>query len=203
MLGSLYLTKSKIRGKSLGILFSNPSRKYYLSELARLVGTFPGNVQRELSGFVKDRLITREKKGSLVFYVLNSRHAFFRELESLTLKTWGIEGALQTLVEKKKEIQLALLYGSFAKGTEHGESDIDLLMVSDGDLKDFYVQLRHLESVFGREINPTVYSPVEFEKKAREKDTFVRRILEEPHHLLKGALRDFKSENSKGIRAKS
>ena len=130
MLESVYLTKSKVRARLLGILFSNPDQAYYLSELARLVKTSAGNVQREIGRFIRDGLIEREKKGNLVFYHLNRRHALFSEIRSLILKTVGMEGEIRALATKNKDIELALLYGSFAKGEEKGESDIDLLIVS-------------------------------------------------------------------------
>ena len=197
--GAFYLTKSKIRGKLLGVLFSNSSRKYYLSELSRLIGTSAGNAQRELSRFVKDRLIVPEKRGNLVFYSLNRRHPFFKELRSLVLKTWGVEGALRSLADEEKDIEFALLYGSFAQGTQHGDSDIDFLVVSSGGLKDFYPRLARLESLFGREINPTVYSVPEFKRKISEGEgTFISRILKGPHRVLKGTLKEF-TDDPQGI----
>lgn len=191
MLESVYLTKSKVRGRLLGVLFSNPQQKYYLSELARLVGASVGNVQRELGRFIRDELILREKKGSLVFYYLNPGHALFPEIRSLVLKTVGIEGELRALVKKSKDIQLALLYGSFAREEEKGESDIDLLIVSDKNLERFYLSLHKLEEQFGRDINPTAYSVREFRKKLAHRDTFVTHLLKQPHRLLKGDLREF------------
>src|SRR3989338_2735441 len=109
MLETLYLTKSKIRRKLLGFLFSNPKKEYYLSELARLVGTSPGNIQREMSKFIADGLIREEKRGNLNFYVLNPAHALFSEIRSLVLKTAGVETTLKELVQKHKEIEFALL----------------------------------------------------------------------------------------------
>jgi len=196
MLESVYLTKSKIRGKLLGLLFSNPDEKHYLSELARLVGASPGNVQRELGRFLRDELVLREKKGNLTFYFLNQRHSLFPELHSLVLKTVGIEGEIRTLVNKRSEIKLALLYGSFARGEEKGESDIDLLIVSDRNLEKFYSALSKLESRFHREINPTAYSIQEFRKKLRNQDSFIAGVLKEPHHLLKGDLHEFQESSA-------
>ncbi|MBI3616306.1 MAG: nucleotidyltransferase domain-containing protein [Candidatus Omnitrophica bacterium] len=202
MLESLYLTKSRIRRKLLGLLFSNPSRNYYLSELARLVGTSPGNVRRELSRFIHDKLIKREKKGNLVLFSINPEHALFPELKSLILKTSGIEGALRELVNKWSEIQSAFIYGSFAKGTEKGESDIDLLIVSDGKLNNFYTQLSKLETLFGREINPAIFSPEEFKRKMGKREGFIAHVLREPHSILKGSLHEHPQRNSRGSEGK-
>jgi len=191
MLETVYLTKSKVRGRLLGILFSDPAQKYYLSELARLIGASTGNVQRELKRFVHDELVLREKKGKLIFYSVNEHHALFPEIRLLVLKTVGIQGKLRDLVQNSKEIELALLYGSFARGEEKGESDIDLLVISDKNLEPFYAGLSKLESRFHREINPTAYSTREFKRKIASHDTFVTQVLNQPHRLLKGNLRAF------------
>ena len=194
MLESVYLTKSKVRSKLLGVLFSNPDKKYYLSELARLIHASIGNVQRELERFVKDGLIRFEKKGNLSFYFLNPGHALYPEIRSLVLKTVGIEGEIRGLVMKDWEIGLAVLYGSFARETEHGESDIDLLVVSDGKLEKFYAAISKLESKFGREINPTVYARLEFVKKIASRDSFIEHVLKRPHRLLKGSLDEYRKK---------
>lgn len=191
MLETLYLTKSKIRRKLLGFLFSSSKKEYYLSELARLVGTSPGNIQRELAKFIQDGLIRKNKKGNLNFYVLNRAHALFPEIESLILKTSGVEAALKELVTKHSEIKFSALYGSFARGEEKGESDIDLLVISDKNLGKFYLALSKLELKFNREINPTAYSAGEFKRKITDRDSFVTHVFKEPHQVLKGNLNEF------------
>ena len=193
MLESVYLTKSKVRGKLLGVLFSNPTKKYYLSELARLVDASAGNAQRELQRFLRDELILREKKANLVFYSLNQRHALFPEIRSIILKTFGIEGELHALLKKCKAVPFALIYGSFARKEEKGESDIDLLIISDKNLEKFYSDLRKLESQFHREINPTAYSEKEFKQKLSAHDSFLTNILNQPHKVLKGEPGEFKA----------
>lgn len=203
MLEQIYLTRSKVRGKMLGFLFSNAGKEFYLSELARQVSTSPGNIQREIAPFLQDGLIRRTKRGGLVFYSLNPSHALFSEIQSLILKTLGVEGRLRALVEKMKEIKFALLYGSFAQEKEHGESDIDLLVVSEGALRDFYSPLSRLESELGREINATVYSSGEFRKRIQEKNGFISHVLSQPHRVLKGDLRDYQKTASRGPRKKN
>lgn len=203
MLESLYLTKSKVRGKILGLLFSNTTREFYLSELARQAKTSPGNVQRELSRLIKDGLIRRQKKANAVFYSVNPAHALYPEIQSLILKTTGVEGALKTAVNKIKEIKLALIYGSFAKESENGESDIDLLVVATGESDRFYAALQDLEKKFKREVNPTVYNPEEFSKKSKDPGQFLFAVLKEPYRLLKGNLIEFQEIPARRPRKKN
>ena len=194
---SFYLTRSKVRGRMLGLLFSDPGRQYYLSELARAVGASVGNIQRELGPFVTDGLIQRRKQGKLIFYALNPGHALFADIRSLVMKTYGIEGALRELIEKTGGIDLALIYGSFVRGKEHGESDIDLLVVTDRNSEKIYGALSKLESRFNREINPVVYSREEFSRKTAARDSFVMNVLKQPCRLLKGSPDEFLKASSR------
>ena len=53
------------------------------------------------------------------------------ELKNIVFKTVGVEGLLKQLLKEVKGIKVALIYGSFAKNTEHAASDIDLLLTGD------------------------------------------------------------------------
>jgi predicted nucleotidyltransferase/predicted transcriptional regulator with HTH domain len=191
MLTSIFLTKSKVRSQLLGILFSNPTRWQYLSGLAKAIQSSAGNVQRELKRLEKDELIEREKKEGRVYYRVNVNHALYPEFRSLILKTLGITGELQSLAGKFKSIQFALLFGSFARGDEKGESDIDLLVVSDKNLEIFYTQLASMEKKFRRDINPVAYSSREFREKILSGNSFVKNILKNKFKILKGKLNEY------------
>ena len=79
-----------------------------------------------------------------------------------------------------------MIYGSFARGKEHGESDIDLLVVTDRNSGKLYGALSKLEHQFNREINPVVYSRKEFSRKTASRDSFVMNVLKQPCRILKG-----------------
>ena len=61
MLESLYITKSKIRHDLLALFFTNPSQKYYLRELQRMLGYSAGSIRRELLRFQSDNLFSIQK----------------------------------------------------------------------------------------------------------------------------------------------
>ncbi len=46
--------------------------------------------------------------------------------------------------------------------------------------------LRHAVDLLGRDINPTVYTPSEFEKKRKAKDHFLTRVLDKPKLFVLG-----------------
>jgi hypothetical protein len=46
--------------------------------------------------------------------------------------------------------------------------------------------LRHARELLGRPINPTVYTPTEFEKKQKAKEHFLTRVLDKPKLFVIG-----------------
>lgn len=63
-------------------------------------------------------------------------------------------------------LQLALLYGSVAKGRDTAHSDFDVLLVSDTlTLEQVYAALAPAEKQLGRSVSPTLYTAAEFRKR--------------------------------------
>ncbi|MDP3981554.1 MAG: nucleotidyltransferase domain-containing protein [Chlamydiota bacterium] len=190
MLDSLYISKSKIRRDLLVLFFSNPSQKYYLRELERLLGCSAGSIRRELLRFQKDELFFTEKTGNLVYYSLNKKHPFYSELKSIVLKTIGPEGSLKKALSSLGNIQTAFIYGSYASKTDKPSSDIDRMIVGEPNITELYRQLRILEGKHYREINPTIYTVEEYQCKKAQKRGFISDLLSNPKIMLIGKVDD-------------
>ncbi len=125
------LIRSRVRRKLAGLLFEDPGKNYYLSELSRLAGTSAGNVQRELVKLLRDGLILRKKEGKLIRYSVNPSHELFPELQALIRKTCGLEVLLRTYFKTRPEVQIAYLFGSQATGKTNRLSDVDVAVFVD------------------------------------------------------------------------
>ena len=99
-----------------------------MRELASLINEKHGNLSRELRKLEGEGLFISSTKGRAKFYSLNRKYPLFKELRKIISKTEGVEGSLREVMAEEKEIFLALIYGSFAKGREKTGSDIDLLL---------------------------------------------------------------------------
>lgn len=186
MLESLYITKSKIRQDLLTLFFTNPSKKYYLRELQRILGYSAGSIRRELLKFQKDDLFNTEKVGNLLYYSLNTKHPLFKELKSIVSKTVGVGGSLKKALSSFKKIKIAFIYGSFATKREKATSDIDLMIIGDPDMSLLNEKITELEKRLKREINPTIYSLQEYKTKKRAKSGFIIELLKSPKIMLIG-----------------
>lgn len=173
---------TKTQQRVLGVLFGQPERSFYASELIRDAGTGSGAAQRELARLEHSGLIIARRIGNQKHYQANAESPLFSDLRNIVLKTVGlVEPLRQALKPIESKIRAAFVYGSVAKGSDQATSDIDLMVVSDTlSYGDVFGALDKVSRALGRTVNPTVYSSVEFSKRTKADNVFVSRVLEGP-----------------------
>lgn len=174
----------------LALLFGQPSRSFYASELIALTGSGSGAVQRELQRLVSSGLVVVTRQGRQKHHRANPDSPVFAELRGLVQKTVGlaepIREALEPLVDR---LRLALIYGSVARGHEGADSDVDLLIVGDDlTLEDVYSVLAPVEAALDRQVNPTLFTETEFAERRATGSTFLSRVLAGESLVLVGSL---------------
>ena len=170
----------------LSLLFGQPLRSFFASELIGITGSGSGAVQRELKRLASSGLVTVTRIGRQKHYQANADSPVFDELCGLVLKTVAvgepIRGALEPLADR---IALALVYGSVAKGSDRAASDIDLLVVADQvTLEELYAALAPVEARLDRRINPALYTTGEFAGRLAAGNAFLTRVLAGEHTVL-------------------
>lgn len=143
---------SRTQQKVLGLLFSQPERRFYLSEIVRLAKKGTGAVHRELARLVGAGLVTVAPLGSQKHYQANRASPVFDELEGLIAKLSGaapapvlrspaaayaverparpfaIPQAKLAALCRKYHVRRLGLFGSAARGELTPDSDVDLLI---------------------------------------------------------------------------
>jgi predicted nucleotidyltransferase len=181
----------KTKRAVLALLLTHPQESFYLRQIVRSAGLGQGTVQRELQHLTEAGLLLRRQQGHQVYYQANQNSPIFKELKSLLIKTAGVGDILrQVLSGLKDRIEAAFLYGSFATGKDRPASDLDLAVIGNVTFGEVVSQLRPAQETLGREINPTVYAPDEFQKKLKAKHHFVSAIIEGPKIMLIGEERE-------------
>ncbi len=176
--------------KVLQLIFGNPERSYFASELIELVDGGSGAVQRELARLAESGLVTQKLIGRQRHYQANSSSPIFEELRKIVAKTTGIPDYLQSVIAPLgSRAKLALIYGSIAKGESSAGSDIDVLIVGDDILlEELYSLLEPAERKLRRKINPTLYSQDEFSRRRKNRNSFVAKVLGGPIVPLVGSV---------------
>src|ERR1700681_4585419 len=110
---------SKVQQRVLALIFGQPQRSFYTSEIVRNVHSGTGAVARELSRLERSGLVSVERIGNQKHYRANRQSPIFEELQSLVLKTVALTEPLKKALQPYSDkIHAAFVYGSVAKGTD-------------------------------------------------------------------------------------
>ncbi len=190
-LGTLFFRA--YRRQVLSLLLLHPDESFHLRELARITNTQPGTLRRELVQLAEAGVLTREKVGNLVRYKADTTCPIYDELRGILKKTAGVVDVLrEALAPLGDKISVAFVYGSVATGAERRASDIDVMVVGTASFEEVVRALYPCQEQLRREINPNVYDVDEFKKKAKEKGSFLSRVLKDPKLFILGKENDLR-----------
>lgn len=184
-LGTLFF--GAYRRQVLSLLLLHPGESFHLREIARITGTQPGTLRRELAQLADAGVLSKEKVGNLVRYKAEAACPIYDELRGILKKTAGVADVLrEALAPLGDRISAAFVYGSVASGGERHPSDIDVMIVGTASFEEVVRALHPCQEQLRREINPNVYGLAEFRKKAKEKGSFLARVMAEPKLFILG-----------------
>lgn len=177
----------------LTIVLLQTGREWYRSELARELGVRPSSLQRPLARLRDIEILLTTLSGNRVYYRANTESPLFPEMRGLLAKTsglaWVLRDALQALASR---IVVAFLYGSIAAGEEVSSSDVDLFVVGDVGLSELAPCLRQAGTLLGRDVNPTVFSEIEFGTRVATGERFVGSVLDKAKIFVLGTEDDLR-----------
>jgi predicted nucleotidyltransferase len=173
---------SQTQQRVLGLLYGHPDESFFATEIFRRTGVGRGTVQRELERLVGSGIALMEPVGKQKHYSANKNNPIFSELRSIIVKTSGLAEPLRdALAPLARKIDIALVYGSVARGEAHAGSDVDLLVVAaDVRLEQLFSRLAYAERAIGRKINPTLLTPDEFAQRRQNGNVFLTKVLSKP-----------------------
>ncbi|MFA4985189.1 MAG: nucleotidyltransferase domain-containing protein [Candidatus Brocadiia bacterium] len=185
------LFASRTLARLLTTFLTHAEKDFYQRELADLVGAGLYTVQRALARLEKLGLVTKMPRGNRAYYRANRKSSVFEDLKRVILKTLGLGGVLRTsLASLADRVQVAFIYGSFARGEETEASDVDILIVGNLSLKEAAAVLGPVGRRLGREFNTTVYPIDEFKAKNVQGNHFISEILKGDKLFLIGDERE-------------
>lgn len=181
---------SATQQRVLSVLFSDVQTSFHLNDIVRTANVGTSGVQRELKKLEASGLVNTWRVGNQKHYQANRDSPVFIEIKSIIEKTVGLRQPILTAIEPlKEEIELAFIYGSVAKSTDHAASDIDVLVVSDQlNLDELYRVLMPVENRLRRKINVSLYKTKEFASMKSSKRGFLAKVLSSPVIELVGSV---------------
>jgi DNA-binding MarR family transcriptional regulator len=185
-----HLFGSKTRLKLLQLFINNPTKSFYVRELARLIDVQMNAVRREISNLESAGLVVQavlsgdvEAGDRCKYYHLDMTSLLYPEFRELLNKVQIIEERefVEQLRKRAGEVGLLILTGFFT-GAKHAESD--MLIV--GNIKPASVSkiVREYEKNIGRELRYTIMTAAEYRDRRELGDKFLYGLLEEKHAVM-------------------
>ena len=186
------LFSSKARVDILKLFFFNPEDSFYQRQISKLSSQSIRAVQREVARLKELGIIEKSIQGNRIYYKVNKNCPIFKELKNLLFKSVGIAQVLKENL-KNNNIQVAFIYGSYARGKENLLSDIDLMVIGKISSRELSRLLSKPKRELMREINYVVFSPKEFKERLKQKDHFLNSVLKDKKIFIVGDTNELKA----------
>lgn len=165
----------------------NPTITYLFGEVKEYIDSKSESyTYNSLKSFVKEGILTKEKKGGLGIYkIANTSKAISYLAMAAEYKAWNKKGFpagnIFDLVEKiNTNFFTLLVVGSYAKDKQTEKSDLDIILIIPTDAKKISSRLRHFCEMNIPPIHLYVFTDEEFKQM----------LLDKKHNYGKEAVKD-------------
>ena len=163
----LKLYEETSKSKVIQVLFRYPEKEFSLSDLAKEAGVAKANIGNILDEFNKIGLISIEKLSKIWRIKANQTNwLFVRSKVVYNLDFVYRSGLVEFLVDYFKNPISIVLFGSFRKGEDMSNSDVDIAIESD-EVNDYKIiglrELSEFEKIIGRKIQIHLFNRKEMD----------------------------------------
>lgn len=206
MLDELLLGKT--RAALLRELYVNPDRRISFNELVRRLKSGPGAISRELAMLTDAGLVIEQREGNQRFLSAGVASPVFAEIRAFITKASGIPSIVrEALRDLEGSIDVAVIFGSVAKGAERADSDIDLFIVGTPGYSVVTQRLYPIQDRLGRRVQTLYFDPKSVADRASLRKPATRTLLSGPKLFVLGDERTLEAllstEDEHGQKAKS
>lgn len=132
--------------------YKNPSSEVHVRELAKKLGCSAGFVSENIGSLLEKDLVEEKQKGNMKTFTVKTSSTEYRKRK----RAWNIREILTSELPEYLENELypdaVVLFGSYLKGTDTQDSDIDLAIINGREKS---LDLSAYEDKFERSINLT------------------------------------------------
>jgi predicted nucleotidyltransferase len=175
------------RLRALRALFAEPGRGFGQRELAAEAGLDPGGVARLLKRWTAAGLVTRRQQDGLPRYYASADPAL-APLVTLMQQDSALVRTLREAIAAVKGIEVALVFGSVARGAEGAASDLDVLVLGTASELKLNAALKPAGRTLGRAVHATASTIESFKNQLRGGESFALGVVQGPRIALIGDL---------------
>lgn len=168
---------SQTQQQVLALLYGNPDKSFYINEILRSTGMGVATIKRELDRLEEVGILRLLRIGNQHHYQAEPTCPIYPELRALVTKTMGTAPTLLAALHPLQDrITLAFIFGAAARGSDTANSDIDLMIVGNLGLAEVVNHIYAAQQALGREINPRIYSEVEWQSLLQQQGSFIKDV---------------------------
>jgi predicted nucleotidyltransferase len=182
--------RSDMQVELLGLLLLQPARTWTLDELSERLRAPSSSVHRELHRLLDAGIVVRDARRRPHSFSAATEAPAYGALRDLLELTTGVPQRLARELGGVPGIVAAAIHGSWATGHVRHDSDLDVIVVTDGDRRAARRAVRRLGQAVGREVDVSVLSREELADLRRAHNPFLGKILHGPRIDIVGDLAD-------------
>ena len=175
------------RLRALRALFAEPERGFGQRELAAQAQMDPGGVARLLRRWTAAGLVTRRQQDGLPRYYASTDPSL-APLVTLMQQDSALVRTLREALSGVKGVDVALVFGSVARGAQGATSDLDLLVLGSASELKLNAALKPAGRALGRAVHATVCTIDSFKQQLGRGESFAMGIVQAPRIALIGEL---------------
>jgi len=134
-----------------------------------------------LDGLEKEGVVTSRKSGNMKFFRLNLKYAHIKDtimIAEIAKKTQFLDKQLVIANLFKNDNRIVGIFGSYAKGTQKRDSDIDIFIIGEKAGEDYSKKAK----IYDLDISIKYFTLKEFKGLLQQKNPLIAEILE--NHIL-------------------
>ena len=160
--------------KVLTLFLENPYTGYYLRESARMLDMDPMTIKRSLDILVKDEFLINYVEKNRILYQANLENPALRYLKISYNISWLQEKNLvEFITNKMKSVTSIMLFGSFSKGENDENSDIDIVIISQSKDK----PTAELTNLLNKDVNLLNFTPAQWSNQSKKNRAFYLDVI--------------------------
>lgn len=175
------------RLRALRVLFAEPERGFGQRKLAGEAGLDPGGVARLLKRWTASGLVTRRQQDGLPRYYASTDPAL-APLATLMQQDSALVRTLREALSGLACVDVAVIFGSVARGAAGATSDLDLLVLGRVSELKLNAAFKPVSRKLGRAVRATACTVESFKNKLRGGESFTLGVMQAPRVSLIGDL---------------
>ena len=169
------MSKKIDEDRIMGVFFKEPYKEFHLRQLGRIMKYNPSTLSKYLDNYYKNKLIVKEKERGYIIYKADIDSEMFKLRKVwYNLERIRKSGIIEFIENSLNYPRAIILFGSYSKGENTKESDLDLFVLSE-DKKD--LNLAKFEKILKNNVHLIVYNKMEFKQMKNKNKELLNNII--------------------------